>query len=390
MRYDFDRIIDRRGTDCIKFDTAAEHGIPEDALPLWVADMDFPAPQPVLDALNERVRHGIFGYSDAGSDYYAAAASWFERRHGWRPEEAWLVKTPGVVYALAMAVRALTHPGDAVLIQTPVYPPFYRVIRENGRRLVENPLIYRAGRYEIDFADFERKLDESGAKLFILCSPHNPVGRVWTEAELREMARICARRGVVVVSDEIHCDFAHPGHPHSILLKAAPELAERAIVCTAPSKTFNLAGLQASNIWIPGAELRERFTAEIARCGGSELNLFGMVACRAAYAAGEEWFEQCWAYILDNFAFLRAFLAERLPQIKLVEPEGTYLAWLDCSGLGLEPAALEDLIVNKAKLWLDSGAIFGQAGAQFQRVVLACPRATLKEALERLEKAIHD
>ncbi len=388
MRYDFDKVIERRGTDCIKFDPSAGQGIPEDALPLWVADMDFPAAQPVLDELAARIRHGIFGYSDMKGGYYEAVAGWFERRHGWRPEAEWLVKTPGVVFALAMAVRALTEPGNAVLIQPPVYAPFYRVVRENGRRIVENPLIYRDGRYEIDFAGFERALDESGAKLLILCSPHNPVGRVWTEAELREIGRICAARGVYVASDEIHCDFAHPGHPHTIFLKAAPEMAERAIVCTAPSKTFNLAGLQDSNIWIPGAETRARFEAEMRRCGADGPNLLGQAACRAAYAGGEEWFEQCFQYILGNFDYLRAFLRERLPELRLVEPEGTYLAWVDFSALGFAPEALEELIAQKARLWLDSGAIFGECGAQFQRIVLGCPRATLREALERLERAI--
>lgn len=390
MRYDFDRVIDRLGTDCIKFDFAAEHDIPEDALPLWVADMDFRAPQPVLDELQSRVEHGIFGYSDARDDYFRAVAGWFERRHGWRPEPEWLVRTPGVVFALATAVRALTEPGDPVLIQPPVYPPFFEVVRKNNRRLVESPLIFRNGRYEIDFEDLARKLDDSGAKLFILCSPHNPVGRVWTEAELRRIGEICAPRGVVVISDEIHCDFARPDHPHSVFLKAAPEMAGRAIVCTAPSKTFNLAGLQASNIFIPDPDLRARFRAELDRCGFSSLNLFAIAACRAAYEGGEEWFDQCWTYIQSNFDYLRSFLAERLPQLRLVESEGTYLAWVDFSGLHLSDDALEELIVHKAKLWLDSGAIFGQGGAQFQRIVLACPRATLARALERLERAIRE
>ena len=389
MRYDFDRITDRHNTNSLKFDFAVERGKPADVLPLWVADMDFPAPQPVLDRLGALARHGIFGYSDVKDDYYQAVAGWFERRLHWRPEPEWLVKTPGVVFALAMAVRALTEPGDTVLVQPPVYYPFYEVIRANDRRVAESPLVYRDGHYEIDFADFEKQIVDSGAKLFLLCSPHNPVCRVWTAAELKELGRICLKHGVYVVSDEIHCDFAFPEHPHTVFTLAAPEMASRAIVCTAPSKTFNLAGLQTSNIWISDAAVRARFRAEMNRSGYSQLNVAGLTACQAAYAEGEEWFEQCFSYMRANLDYLRGYLAEHIPQLKLVEPEGTYFAWIDCSALGLTPEALEDLVVNKAKLWLDSGAIFGESAAQFQRVVLACPRATLTEALDRLNRAIN-
>ena len=389
MRYSFDKITDRKNTDSLKFDFAVERGKPADVLPLWVADMDFPAPQAVLDKLHAMADHGIFGYSDVKDDYYEAVAGWFERRFHWRPEAEWLIKTPGVVFALAMAVRALTEPGDAVLVQPPVYYPFYEVIRVNGRRVVESPLVYRDGHYEIDFIDFEKQISDSGAKLFLLCSPHNPVGRVWTAAELQEIGRICLKHGVYVVSDEIHCDFAFPEHPHSIFVKAVPKMRARSIICTAPSKSFNLAGLQASNIWIPDAAVRARVREEINRCGYSQLNAVGLAACRAAYAGGEEWFDQCSAYMRDNLDFLRSYLAEHLPQLKLVEPEGTYFAWIDFSALGLTPDALEDLVVNRAKLWLDAGSIFGESGAQFQRVVLACPRATLAEALARLERAIN-
>ena len=387
-RFDFDRVIDRRGTGCIKYDFAVENGKPADVLPLWVADMDFQAPPGVLEALHGRVEHGIFGYSGAKDGYYKAAADWFERRFGWRPESNWLVMTPGVVFALAMAVRALTEPGEAVLVQPPVYYPFYQVIRNNGRRVVENPLVLRDGRYGIDFEGFEAAIVESGAKLFMLCSPHNPVGRVWTAEELRRMGDICLRHGVRVVSDEIHCDFTYPGHPHTPLLAAVPGLRDRAVVCTAPSKTFNLAGLQASNVWIPGEETRGRFEAELSATGYFQLNGLGMAACEAAYRTGGPWLDQLLDYLRGNLDFLRAFLRENLPGIRLIEPEGTYLAWLDCGGLGLDADALEDLIVNRARLWLDAGAIFGTGGQGFQRVVLACPRATLREALDRLKAAV--
>lgn len=387
-QYDFDRLTDRYGTNSLKYDFAVERGYPADVLPLWVADMDFPAPEPVLDALRRAVDHGIFGYSDVKADYYEAAAAWFAQRFSWRPRPEWLVRTPGVVFAAAMAVRGLTEPGDGVLIQPPVYYPFYSVIRDNDRRIVENELIYRDGRYTIDFEDFERKLVEEKVRLFLLCSPHNPVGRVWTLEELRRLGGLCQKHGVWVVSDEIHCDFTYPGHPHHIFPKAVPELADRTVVCTAPSKTFNLAGLQASNIWIPGEEARRRFVREINRCGYSQLNGLGLVACKAAYTEGAEWLEQCWAYLRGNLDFLREFLAARIPQIRLVEPEGTYFAWLDCSGLGLSREALNNLVIREARLWLDAGHIFGVSGSQFQRVVLACPRATLRQALERLEQAV--
>ena len=388
QRYDFDRVIDRRGTDCIKFDFAVEYGKPADVLPLWVADMDFPAPEGVLDALRRGVDHGIFGYSNAKDDYYEAVAGWFGRRFGWTPERSWLVKTPGVVYALAMAVRALTAPGDAVLIQPPVYYPFYQVIRTNGRRVVECPLVMADGRYGIDFGAFEAAIVENDVKLFILCSPHNPVGRVWTAEELGRLGEICLRRGVMVASDEIHCDFTYPGHPHTPLLAAAPGLAGQAILCTAPSKTFNLAGLQASNIWIPDPALRGRYEAEIAASGYSQPNCMGLIACKAAYLTGEAWLDQLLEYLRGNLDFMRDYLRRNLPMLRLVEPEGTYLAWVDFYALGLSTEALEDLVVNRAKLWLDAGTIFGDAGAQFERFVLACPRATLSQALDRLKAAV--
>lgn len=388
MRYDFDRLIDRRNTNSLKFDFAVAQGRPADVLPLWVADMDFPAPQPVLDALRQRIDHGIFGYTGTKPDYYAALSHWFSSRFGWETEPAWLVKTPGVVFALAIAIRALTQPGDGILVQPPVYYPFYNVVRNNGRKLVENPLVERDGKFEMDFDDLEAKIQHESVKMLLLCSPHNPVCRVWTEDELRQVGDLCQKYGVFVVSDEIHCDFAFPKHPHTVFLKANPHLSHQAMVCTAPSKTFNLAGLQASNIWIPDAAVRERFQAERNRIGYSELNTMAVIACQAAYESGAEWLEQCKAYLRGNLDYLREFLRTRLPQLRLIEPEGTYFAWVDCSGLGLDSYALNDLILHKAKLWLDAGHIFGKAWAQYQRIVLACPRSTLEQALIQLEGAI--
>lgn len=388
MPYDFDTVIERRGTNSVKFDFAVENGYDADILPLWVADMDFQAPPCVLEALKKRVEHGIFGYTEVKQDYFAAVQRWFERHFGWQVQPQWLVKTPGVVFALAAAVRVMTKPGDAVLVQPPVYYPFYRVVEQNGRRLVESPLCYENGRYTIDFADFERKVVQEKVKLFILCSPHNPICRVWTAEELQAIGAICKKHGVQVVADEIHCDFTLPGHTHTPFLKACPEMAEQTVVCTAPSKTFNLAGMQVSNLFIPGERLRASYQQELERISYHSLNCMGSVACQAAYEGGGEWLTACKAYMLENLNYLRAFLAEHIPGIRLVEPEGTYFAWLDCSGLGLTKEQLDELMVKKAGLWLDSGAIFGACAQQFQRVVLACPRATLEKALNQLKNAL--
>lgn len=388
MKYNFDEIIDRKNSDSLKFDFAKEKGLPEDVLPLWVADMDFKAPPGVIDALQKSVDRGIFGYSDTKDDYYEIVAAWFKKRFDFTYEKEWLIKTPGIVFALANAVRALTEKGDSVIIQPPVYYPFFNVIRNNHRNIIENPLVCKDGKFYIDFEDFEKKIVDNKVKLFILCSPHNPVSRVWTKQELQKLGEICLKHNVYVVADEIHCDFVFEGHKHFIFIDAVPEMKERTIICTAPSKTFNIAGLQISNIFIPSAEIRERYMAEIDVTGFTVPANHGVVACKAAYETGEEWFKQCLSYIKGNFDYLRSFLEENLPEIRLIEPEGTYLAWLDCSGLGLSAEELNDLIINKAKLWLDAGDIFGKASEQYQRIVLACPGATLEKALNQLKKAI--
>ena len=386
--YNFDKEISRKNTNSLKYDFAVERGRPADVLPLWVADMDFQTATPILDALHKAVDHGIFGYSEVKESYYQAVSFWFKKHFDWETKPELLVKTPGVVYALATAVRALTNPGDSILIQPPVYYPFYSVIRNNGRRIVENDLIYVNGRYEISFTDLEAKIREANVKLFLLCSPHNPVGRVWTRTELQRIGELCEKYGVTVVSDEIHCDFAFPESQHTVFTLACPKLAKHTIICTAPSKTFNLAGLQISNIWIQNAELRRKFQDEIDRSGYSQHNSLGLVAAQAAYESGEEWLNQCKKYMRDNLDFLRDFLAKRLPEIKLVEPEGTYFAWLDCSELGLDRKKLHELVVDKARLWLDDGYIFGSKSENFQRIVLACTRKTLERALVQLETAV--
>ena len=385
----FDTIVERRNTDCLKYDAAIRRGYPADILPLWVADMDFPTATPVLETLGKRVKHGIFGYTEADPErLYQVLKLWFAERHHWQIQKDWLLQTPGVVFALAMAVKAFTDPGDTVLIQQPVYYPFSEVILDNGRRRVSNDLVLKNGRYEIDFADFEEKIITYKVKLFMLCSPHNPVGRVWTREELKKIAEICGKHQVLVVADEIHEDFVWSGHPHIPYALLGEDVASHSIICTSPSKTFNLAGLQVSNIFIPDFTLRRRFKHEINAAGYSQLNTLGLAACEAAYRNGAPWLDELKLYLYENIRFTREFLLKNLPQVKLVEPEGTYLLWLDFRGLGLTGARLERLIVEQAGLWLDSGAIFGHAGEGFQRINIACPRAVLAEALERIARAL--
>lgn len=388
MSHNFDEIIDRTNTNSIKYDFAVERGKPEGVLPLWVADMDFRTPKVVRDALVESAEHGIFGYSDTKEGYFNAIYNWYKNRFDWEVEQSWLVKTPGVVYAIALAIRAFTEEGDAVIIQQPVYYPFSNTVISNKRKLVNNSLVYQDGKYTIDFNDFEEKIKENNVKMFILCSPHNPVGRVWTKEELIRLGDICLKHNVIVISDEIHGDFVFNGNEHSVFTSLRPEYLENTIICTAPSKTFNLAGLQTSNIFIANPELKERFEEEVEVSGHSHINTMGLVACQTAYEHGGQWVDDLNQYLEGNLDLIRNFLKERLPEVRLVEPEGTYLIWLDFNELGLSETKLDDLITNKAKLWLNSGAIFGKDGAGFQRVNIACPRTIIEKMLLQLEKAI--
>ncbi|MCD8224881.1 MAG: pyridoxal phosphate-dependent aminotransferase [Clostridiales bacterium] len=388
MKYDFDKRIDRRNTMSLKYDFCEERRGRDDLLPLWVADMDFATAPGIIEALERMVKPGIYGYSDTKESYFLTLKKWFAKHSGWEVEPEWLIKTPGVVFALAAAVRAFTEEGDGVLIQQPVYYPFGSVIRDNGRVLVNSPLKIVDGHYEMDFADFEAKIVENRVKLFILCNPHNPVGRVWTKEELCKVGVICKKHGVIVVSDEIHQDFIFPGFRHQVFANADPEFASFTVTCTAPSKTFNLAGLQVSNIWIADPDLRAKFQRAIDRTGYSQVGLPGIVACQAAYATGEEWLAQLQEYLNGNLDFFRTYLRENLPQLHLVEPEGTYLLWVDFGKLGLTEEEREELLLDKAKLWLDSGAMFGPDGEGFERFNIACPRATLQDALDRLARAL--
>lgn len=389
MPVDFDTVPNRRGTNCFKYDFAREMGMPEDVLPLWVADMDFPTAPAVLERLHALAEHGIFGYTGVKDAYFSAVHNWYAQRFGWETQRSWLVTTPGVVFAIAIAIRAFTQKGDAILIQQPVYYPFANKVTENDRQLVVNPLVLKNGRYEMDFADMERKIVDYHVKMLLLCSPHNPVGRVWTKEELLRVGEICQKHGVLVVSDEIHADFTYAGHTHRVFASVKSEFADFTITCTAPSKTFNLAGLQNSNIFIPNRQLRHAYKKELSACGCGGTNCMGMAACQAAYEAGADWLEQLKQYLAGNLAYIRQFLREKLPEIALIEPEGTYLVWLDLRKLGLTEQQQRQLIVQDAKLWLDAGTLFGQGGEGFERINIACPRTTIEQAMQRLEHAVH-
>ena len=385
---DFNKIVDRKNTDCLKYDFAARRGKPENILPLWVADMDFKVCDEIIEAIHKRTEHGIFGYTESKESYFEALQKWMKEKHNWNIKESWLVKTPGVVFALAMAVKAYTEPGDGVIIQQPVYYPFSEVINDNNRKIIDNTLVLGDdGKYHIDFEDFERKASEENVKLFLLCNPHNPVGRVWSREELEKLGEICLRNNIIVVSDEIHEDFVFKGK-HEVFANINEELKNITITCTAPSKTFNLAGLQVSNILIPNSNLKRKFIKQVNAAGYSQLNTIGLIACEAAYKYGHKWHDELMKYLKGNIDFLRNYLKERIPQIKLIEPEGTYLVWIDFRDLGLTEEERENLIINKAGLWLDSGAMFGVCGEGFERINIACPRSVLEEALKKLEKAI--
>lgn len=385
---DFDKIIDRRNTRSLKYDFAKRRGMPEDILPLWVADMDFETSSYIEDALIERAKHGVFGYSEVQTPYFEIVANWMKTHHNWEVQEEWLVKTPGVVFALAMAVKAYTEPGDGVLLQLPVYYPFSEVIIDNGRRAVSNNLyLGDDNRYHIDFEDFEQKIISEKIKLFFLCSPHNPVGRVWTAEELTRLGDICVKHGVIVVSDEIHQDFVFKGR-HIVFSSLKKEYEDITVTCTSASKTFNMAGMMMSNIFIPNPELKRKFRKQLDAAGTSQLGVMGLVSTEAAYSKGEEWYRSMLAYVKENIEFTKRYVEVNMPGVNMIDNEGTYLVWLDFRETGLSADELDRRIIHEARLWLDSGKIFGECGEGFQRINVACPRNVLKEALERIKRVL--
>lgn len=387
MNCDFGKITDRQYTGSIKWDFNQRIFGREDILPLWVADMDFQAPEAVVEALVNRARHGIYGYSDGMEGYYKTIIDWMQERHGWEIQREWITFSPGIVPALNELVRSLTKPGEKILIQSPVYPPFFQAIRNHGREVVNSQLTLENGRYTMDFADLEEKF-ASGVKMMILCNPHNPVGRVWERGELERLGQLCLAHDILVISDEIHGDLIYEGYHHIPFASLSPELAAQSIVCTAPSKTFNLAGLQTSNLIIPNAKYRQAFQASLNLTGIHFPNVFGITAMEAAYRHGEDWLEQLMIYLKGNVELLMSFLERELPQIQAIQPEGTYLVWLDFRALGMEPKALHKFLVHKAGVGLNAGYLFGPGGEGFARLNLGCPRSVLEDGLQRIKTAI--
>ncbi|MHA2006173.1 MAG: MalY/PatB family protein [Promethearchaeota archaeon] len=390
--FDFDKVIDRTKSNSSKWNKKVlEKGFGDpDLLPLWVADMDFKAPQPIINKLVQTAEYGIYGYSIIPSSFFESVLSWFKRRYGWDIDKKWLTHTPGVIPALKVAVNAFCNPGDKVLVQNPVYYPFYPVIENNGRRVLLNPLKLSNSRYTMDFEDLENKVKDPRAKMIILCNPHNPIGRVWTKEELKQLGEICIKNDILVISDDVHCDLILPGKKYTNFATINDEFAQNSVICTSTSKTFNLAGLKISNIVIPNQKIRQAFINTQANHGVGGPNLLAVAAMETAYKDQicERWLDALLQYLRGNLDFLKSFIKENLPQIKIIDLEGTYLVWLDFRELGLESKELEKLMRGKAKLALDEGYIFGQGGEGFERINIACPRSTLEEALNRISKTV--
>lgn len=384
MKYNFDEIIPRRGTNSYKWDSAGD----ADILPMWVADMDFRTAPPVVEALRKRMEHGIFGYVRVPDAYYAAVTNWFARRHDWQIEKEWIIYTTGVVPALSAVIKALTAPGDKVMVQTPVYNCFFSSIRNNGCGMIANPLIYRNGTYQIDFADLEQKAAAPNVKVLLLCNPHNPAGRVWTKQELTRIGDICIRNNVWVIADEIHCELVFPGHTYIPFASISHEFLMHSVTCTSPSKAFNLAGLQIANIISADTDIRMKIDKAINVNEVCDVNPFGVEALMAAYNDSEEWLEGLKQYLFANYSYLRAYFAEYLPEFPVSILEGTYLVWVDCSVLNQSSDEIVKTLLEKEKLWVNKGSLYGEAGEGFIRINIACPRQQLIEGLNRLRRAL--
>lgn len=388
MAYDFTTLHPAFGSGAPMWERLAQFGEPApDAIDFGVAEMKFKLAPEIASALERHVTEGSFGYAGAPESLKREIVSWMERRHGWHIEPEWLFQTYGLVLAVGCCVRALTEPGDGILLNFPSYPPFYRAIEQNGRRLVRSELLEQDGKYVFDFEDMERKIERENVKLYILCSPQNPTGRVWTRAELERVGEMCLRHGVKVVSDEIHFDICYPGHEHSVFASISEELAANSVVLTAPSKTFNIAGMTISNVIVPNPELRERVKATVARDMGGYFNSFGYAACEAAYKSSGPWLDECLKVLEGNCRLFTDFLAERVPVFSCHMPEGTYLAWMDGRRAGLSPEELTEFLHKYARFYTEGGDVFGSGYELFHRVNLACPRECIEKALLRLEAA---
>lgn len=385
MKYDFDEVISRRGTLSYKWDSATD----AEVLPLWVADMDFRTSPAIIEALQRRVAHGIFGYTRVPDAYYQAVTNWFARRHGWNIQREWMIYTSGVVPAVSAVIKALTVPGDKVLVQTPVYNCFFSSIRNNGCTLAASPLLRIGNTWQMDFEDLERKASDSDVKVFLLCNPHNPVGRVWTREELLKAGEICSRHGVTVVSDEIHCELVYPGHAYTPFASISGDFSAHAIVCISPSKAFNIAGLQIANIVVPDEEVRRKIDKAININEVCDVNPFGVTATIAAYTEGEEWLNQLLVYLQANYKWMQDYCRTHLPDFPISDLEGTYLVWMDCSILHKTSDVLEQELLDESKLWLNAGTMYGAEGEGFMRWNIACPRSVLAEGLERFRSYVY-
>lgn len=383
-RYDFDRKTDRRMTGSYKWDSSGD----PDVIPLWVADMDFMTAPCIIEALRRRVDHGVFGYTLVGDDYYNAVIDWFDQRHGLSIERDWIIYTSGVVPAISATIKALTHPGDGVIIQTPVYNCFFSSIRNNGCIAVENRLVYRNRSYSIDFADLEQKCKDPRNRVMLLCNPHNPTGRVWRRDELKKIGDICMRHGVTVISDEIHCELVFPGQKYTPYASLGKKYLEHSVTFTSPSKAFNIAGLQIANIFIADSDMRQRIDRAINDNEVCDVNPFGVTALIAAYREGLPWLNELLIYLAENYCMLCDFFASHFPMLKVTKLEGTYLAWVNIEPTGMKSDKLEHYLLTSEKVWVNAGDMYGAAGENFIRINLACPRSTLMEGLERLGRGL--
>lgn len=388
--YDFDTSVDRRNTGSYKWDWIPEEMGPnnEDVIPMSVADMEFKVAPEIVTALHSAVDTKVYGYTGPTQKYYNTVINWMKQQHNWEIRKEWISLCPGVVPALHLAIRAFTHPGDKVVIQSPVYFPFSFAATENGCGIVPNELLLKDGHYEMDFDDLDKKLDDPRVKVLILCNPHNPVGRVWTKDELIKLGDLCCKHDILVISDEIHSDFVYKPYKHTVFSTISKEFEDNSLIMTAPSKTFNIAGLQCSNIIIANPKLKQQFDAACSSVSISNVNYFAYAACEAAYTSGNAWLSELLSYLEGNKEFVKRFIAENLPQIKVIEPEGTYLIWLDCRSLGMSDDELEKFMGEKARVVFDDGYYFGADGSGFERINIACPKSMLEKGLKNVKKAI--
>ncbi len=387
MNYNFDEIVNRQHTNCIKYDMLDFFFGADDILPMWVADTDFRTPDFIMEAIRERAQHEVLGYSFRPDSYYEAIIGWMQRRHNWAIEKEWITFSPGVVAGITLAIEALTKPGDKIVVQPPVYFPFFDSVKGTGRTMVENPLMLKNGRYYFDLDDLKAKIDEN-TKMLILCNPHNPGGMVWSKEELEELGDMCVEHNMLIVSDEIHLDLTFKGHTHTPMASVSEKIAKNTITCTAPSKTFNTAGLTSSMVIISNKRYRAAYERKLNVPHLNMGNIFGTVATEVAYTHGDAWVDQLMGYVEENYYYLESYFAEHIPQVKVMKPEATFLVWLDCSALGVDDVEFHELLAKQFKIGLNDGPRFGTGGAGFVRINIGCPRPILKEGLSRIEKAV--